>query len=57
MVDHDESDKIMKISEKVDKSDTYKGFSSDISLLIQEFHQTKHKKKQLKNVYSNEILE
>ena len=41
MVHEGESDK-MKISGKMDKSDTYKGFSSDISFFIQEFLQTKH---------------
>ena len=36
MVNCSESDKMMKISGKVDKSDTYKGFnSSDISFFIQ----------------------
>ena len=42
MVDVGESDKMMKISGKMDKSDTYKQFSSDISFSIQEFLQTKH---------------
>ena len=35
MVDFDESDKMMKISGKVDKSNTYNWFSDDISLFIQ----------------------
>ena len=30
-----ESDKMIKRSGKIDKSDTYKGFSSDISFFIQ----------------------
>ena len=35
MVDCSESDKMIKISVKMDKSDTYKGFnSSDISFLF-----------------------
>ena len=36
MVDYGESDKMMK-SGKVDKSDTYKGFKSNISIFIHEF--------------------
>ena len=35
MVDFCESDKIIKISGKVDKSNTYKGFSGNISFFIQ----------------------
>ena len=31
MIDFGESDKMIKISGKVDKSNTYKGFSGDIS--------------------------
>ena len=31
---------MMKISGKVDKPDTYKGFSSNISFFFQEFHHT-----------------
>ena len=42
MVDFGESDNMIKISGKMDKSDNYKGFSSDISFFIQEFFQTKH---------------
>ena len=35
MVDYGESEKLIKISEKMDKSDTYKGFRrSDISFVI-----------------------
>ena len=42
-VDFGESDKMIKICGKMDKSDTYKGFSSsDISFFIQEFLQMKH---------------
>ena len=37
MVDGGDSDKMMKISGKMDKSDTCKGFSSNISFFIQEF--------------------
>ena len=40
MVECSESNKMMKMSKKLDKSDTYKGFSSNISFFIQEFHQT-----------------
>ena len=35
MVDFGKSEKIMKISGKVDKHSTYNGFSSDISFVIQ----------------------
>ena len=35
MVDFGESDKIIKISGKVDKSNTYNRFSSNISFFIQ----------------------
>ena len=35
MIDCDESDKMTKISGKMDKSDTHKGYSSDISFFIQ----------------------
>ena len=42
MVDLSESDKMIKISGKMDKSDTYKGFTSDISFFIQEFLISKH---------------
>ena len=35
MVDFRESDKMKKISGKVDKSNTYNGFSSNISFFIQ----------------------
>ena len=34
MVDFGESDKLMKISGKVDKSNTYNGFCSNISFFI-----------------------
>ena len=34
MLDWGESDKMMKISEKMDKSNTYKRFCSDISFFI-----------------------
>ena len=34
MVDFSESDKMIKISGKVDKSNTYNGFSGNISFLI-----------------------
>ena len=34
MVDFGESNKMMKISGKLDKSDTYKGFESNISLCL-----------------------
>ena len=34
MVDFDESDKIIKISGKVDKSNTYNGFSNNILFFI-----------------------
>ena len=34
MIDCGESDEMMKISEKVAKSDTYKGFSNNISFFI-----------------------
>ena len=34
MVDFGESDKMIKISEKVDKSNTYNGFSDNISFFI-----------------------
>ena len=37
MIDFGESDKMAKISEKIDKSDAYKGFYRDISFFIQEF--------------------
>ena len=37
MVDFGESDKMIKISGKMDKSDTYKGFSSDISFFTPNF--------------------
>ena len=40
MVDFGESYKMIKISEKMTKSDTYKEFSNDISLFIEEFLQT-----------------
>ena len=40
MVDFGESDTMMNINGKVDKSDTYNEFSSDISFFIQEFLQT-----------------
>ena len=40
MVDWDESDKMMKISQKVDISDSYKGFGRNISFFIQDFHHT-----------------
>ena len=33
---------MIKISGKMDKSDTYKEFSNNISFFIQEFLQTKH---------------
>ena len=33
---------MIKINGKMDKSDTYKEFSSDISFFIQESLQTKH---------------
>ena len=36
MVDCGESDKRMKINGKMDKSDNYKEFSSNISFFIQE---------------------
>ena len=39
-LDYGEYDKIMKISGKVDKSDTHKGSHSNISFFIQEFRQT-----------------
>ena len=42
MIDFGESDKVIKISRKVDKSDTYKGLSSNISIFIREFLQTNH---------------
>ena len=48
MVDFGESDKMIKISGKMDKSGTYKGFRSNISFFIQEFLQTQD---------SEEILE
>ena len=35
MVDFGESDKMIKISRKVDKSNTYNGFSGNISYFIQ----------------------
>ena len=35
MVDFGESDKLIKISGKVDKLNTYNGFSSNISVFIQ----------------------
>ena len=35
IVDCGESDKVIKISGKMDKSDSYKGFSCDILFLIQ----------------------
>ena len=41
MVDFGETDKMIKISGKMDKSDSYKEFSIDISFFIQEFLQTK----------------
>ena len=34
MVDYGESDKMIKISGKVDKSSTYNGFNSNISFFI-----------------------
>ena len=37
MVDFGESNKMMKISGKLDKSDSYNGFSYNISFFIQEF--------------------
>ena len=37
MVDFDEFDKMIKISGKMDKSKTYKGFSRNIAFFIQEF--------------------
>ena len=41
MVDLGESDKLMKVvNGKIEKSDTYKEFSSDISFFIQEFLQS-----------------
>ena len=42
MVDSDEFDKMIRISGKIDKWDTYNGFSSNISFFIQEFLRTKH---------------
>ena len=39
MVDFGESDKTIKISGKVDKSNTYNGFSSNISFFIQGIKQ------------------
>ena len=36
MVDFSKSDKIIKISRKVDGSNTYNGFTSNISFFIQE---------------------
>ena len=53
MVDFGETDKMIKINGKMDKSDTYNGFSSNISFFIQEFLQNDH----FLNVYSEEILE
>ena len=41
-VDLGESDKIIKVIGKMNKLDTFKGVSTDISLFIQEFLQTKH---------------
>ena len=37
MLDFGEADKMIKIKGKMDKTDTYKGLSSDISSFIQEF--------------------
>ena len=42
MVDFGEFDKMIKISRKMDKSDSYNRFSSNISFFIHEFLQTKH---------------
>ena len=42
MVDYGESDKMMKISGKMAKSDIYKESSSNISFFIQEIYQTRH---------------
>ena len=36
MVDFGKSDKMIKIRGKVDKSNTYNGFSSNISIFIQD---------------------
>ena len=37
MVEFGESGKMIRISEKMDKSDTYKEFNSDISFFIQSY--------------------
>ena len=42
MVDFGESKKKIKISEKMNKSETYNRFSSNISFFIRKFLQTKH---------------
>ena len=39
MVDFGESDKMIKISVKVNKSNTYNGFRRDISFFIEEFEE------------------
>ena len=42
MVAFGQSDKIIKIIGKVNKSNTYNGFNVNISFLTDERHQTKH---------------
>ena len=62
MVDFGESDQMIKVSGKMEKSDTYKKFSRDISSFISKFLQTKHftppkKKLIFLNAFSEEILD
>ena len=42
MINFCESDKILKISRKVDKSNSYNGPSGNISLVTEELYQTNH---------------